>query len=66
MGDWSVESWQEPSDFALFQLIGSLQGSAVAMERNNTTGADKAPRTAVGIDSEGRLMLLVADGCQKW
>jgi hypothetical protein len=41
-------------------------GSAVAMERNNTTGADKAPRTAVGIDSEGRLMLLVADGCEKW
>jgi exopolysaccharide biosynthesis protein len=41
-------------------------GSAVAMERNNTTGADKAPRTAVGVDSEGRLMLLVADGCQKW
>jgi exopolysaccharide biosynthesis protein len=41
-------------------------GSAVAMDRNNTTGSDKAPRTAVGIDSEGRLMLLVADGCQKW
>jgi hypothetical protein len=41
-------------------------GSAVAMERNNTTGADKAPRTAVGIESEGRLMLLVADGCEKW
>jgi hypothetical protein len=41
-------------------------GAAVAMERNNTTGADKAPRTAVGIDSEGRLMLLVADGCEKW
>jgi exopolysaccharide biosynthesis protein len=41
-------------------------GSSVATERNNTTGANKAPRTAVGIDSEGRLMLLVADGCQKW
>lgn len=41
-------------------------GSAVSMERNNTTGADKAPRTSVGIDFEGRLMLLVADGCQKW
>jgi exopolysaccharide biosynthesis protein len=41
-------------------------GSDVAMGRNNTTGADKAPRTAVGIDSEGRLMLLVADGCEKW
>jgi hypothetical protein len=41
-------------------------GSAVAMERNNTTGVDKAPRTAIGIDAEGRLMLLVADGCEKW
>jgi hypothetical protein len=41
-------------------------GSDVSMERNNTTGADKAPRSAVGIDSQGRLMLLVADGCEKW
>jgi exopolysaccharide biosynthesis protein len=41
-------------------------GSDVSMERNNTTGADKAPRSAVAVDSEGRLMLLVADGCQKW
>jgi exopolysaccharide biosynthesis protein len=41
-------------------------GEDVAMGRNNTTGAVKAPRTAVGIDSEGRLMLLVADGCEKW
>jgi exopolysaccharide biosynthesis protein len=41
-------------------------GKSVATERNNTTGASQAPRTAVGVDAVGRLMLLVADGCQNW
>lgn len=41
-------------------------GIAVADQFNNTTGADKAPRTAIGVDGEGKLMLLVVDGCQRW
>jgi exopolysaccharide biosynthesis protein len=31
----------------------------------NRTGAKRAPRTAVGVDHEGRLLLVVADGCQR-
>lgn len=34
--------------------------------RNNTSGTHRAPRTAIGVDREGRLLLLVVDGCEKW
>ncbi len=30
------------------------------------TGATRAPRTAVGLDKDSNLMLLVVDGCQNW
>ena len=40
------------------------KGQSVAF--NNTTGALRAPRTAVGIDTLGRLMILVVDGCEWW
>ena len=33
---------------------------------NNPTGALRAPRTAMGITREGRLILFVADGCERW
>lgn len=32
----------------------------------NPTGAIRAPRTAVGLDKDSNLMLLVVDGCQHW
>jgi Phosphodiester glycosidase len=34
--------------------------------RNNTTGAQRAPRTSIGIDNQGRLVILVIDGCELW
>ena len=30
------------------------------------TGAFRAPRTAIGLDKDSNLMLLVVDGCQRW
>ena len=41
-------------------------GKAVASLFNNTTGADQAPRTAVGLTATGVLVIVVADGCQFW
>ena len=40
--------------------------SNVALYRNNTTGAKRASRSAVGITSNGTLLLLVTDGCEHW
>lgn len=33
---------------------------------SDPTGAIRAPRTAVGLDKDSNLMLLVVDGCQHW
>jgi hypothetical protein len=43
-----------------------FDGTNVARDRNNTTGAEKSARTAIGVDFDGKLMLLVSDGCEKW
>ena len=42
------------------------QGQNVAPYRNNTTGATRSARTAIGVDANGRLIIVVADGCEKW
>jgi Phosphodiester glycosidase len=34
--------------------------------RNNTTGAERAPRTSIGVDHRGRLVILVTNGCELW
>jgi Phosphodiester glycosidase len=41
-------------------------GKMVANNSVNPTGAIRAPRTAIGLDCDGNLMLLVVDGCEKW
>jgi exopolysaccharide biosynthesis protein len=33
---------------------------------DNPTGADRAPRSAIGIDSHGKVLWLIVDGCQFW
>lgn len=33
---------------------------------NDTTGALRAPRTAIGLDRQGRLFILIVDGCEFW
>ena len=41
------------------------EGASVA-RMNNTPGVRRAPRTAAGVDAEGRLLLVVVDGCEWW
>jgi hypothetical protein len=41
-------------------------GKNLADDSRNPTGADRAPRTAIGLDRDSNLMLLVVDGCEKW
>lgn len=40
--------------------------SNIALYRNNTTGAMRASRSAIGITADGILLLLVTDGCEHW
>lgn len=43
-----------------------FQGQNVASVVNDTTGANRAARTAIGVDRMGKLIIVVADGCEKW
>lgn len=36
------------------------------MNSTDTTGAILSARTAIGVDWQGRLLLMVVDGCEKW
>lgn len=36
------------------------------VNHTDTTGAVKSARTAIGVDWQGRLVLIVVDGCEKW
>lgn len=47
-------------------LVQNGVNVANATGRNNTTGAERAPRTSIGIDNQGRLVILVTDGCELW
>jgi hypothetical protein len=38
----------------------------VASNAQNPTGADRAPRTAFGLDRESNMLLAVVDGCELW
>jgi hypothetical protein len=34
--------------------------------RQSTEGPERSARTAIGVDQSGRLIVVVADGCEKW
>jgi hypothetical protein len=40
--------------------------NGTAQVGNDTTGAVRAPRTAIGVDGHGRLLWFVVDGCEVW
>lgn len=65
----SMDSAEQWTDLGVTQFVTGFDwlvynGTAVAA--NNTTGAEEAPRTAIGVNDRGILMLLVADGCEHW
>jgi exopolysaccharide biosynthesis protein len=41
-------------------------GRNIAAYGNNTTGADRAARSALGVTKDGTLLLVVSDGCEHW
>jgi Phosphodiester glycosidase len=67
----SIENAEQAAALGLQQFVTGFDwlvydGKAVANQFNNTTGAEAAPRTAIGVNQEGKLMLLVVDGCELW
>ena len=67
----AVDSIQKAQELGVQHYVTGFDwlvenGQNVAKLYNNTTGGEKAPRTAIGIDFEGRLLQMVADGCEHW
>lgn len=68
-GDWvlgTVSNASEAAQLGLTQLVTGFNwlvydGQAVVA----SAGGEQAPRTAVGVDGQGRLVLLEVDGCEK-
>ena len=67
-GSWilgNVQSQQEINELEVIQLVTGFtwlvhQGNNVVME----PGGKRAPRTTVGLDSKGRLVIFEVDGCE--
>jgi Phosphodiester glycosidase len=75
--NWVLGSLAAASDNSDIARLGIVQfvtgfdwlvqdGVNVAIGRNNTTGAERVPRTSIGVDNQGRLVILVTDGCELW
>jgi hypothetical protein len=68
----SIDNTTQATTLGLQQFVTGFDwlvydGMAVSTaEFNNTTGAEEAPRTAIGVNNKGQLMLLVTDGCELW
>lgn len=72
---WVVGSLRNKSEAQSLKLIDFVTGfgwlvyngkNVVSPSDGTAKGLVRAPRTAVGIDSVGRLLVVVADGCEKW
>ena len=69
-----LQDKQHAIDLAVTDFVTGLGGwlvfdarNVVAVEpQSSGTTDERAPRTAIGVDDEGRLLLLVADGAEHW
>lgn len=71
---WVIGALRNESEAQSLRLVDFVTGfgwlvyngkNVVSPSNSATKGLIRAPRTAVGIDSVGRLLVVVADGCEK-
>ena len=67
----SLSIWDFVTGFGWLVYNGKTRVTSRNSNNNDVnqldpTGAIRAPRTAVGLDKDSNLMLLVVDGCQNW
>lgn len=65
-GHWLMGNYDPAS--SKLDVPEALSGFQWLVKNGSTTptaGGEVAPRTAIGVDAEGRLVLLVVDGCEK-
>jgi exopolysaccharide biosynthesis protein len=67
--EWIMGTFSQVQDLSLWNFVTGFgwlvyEGLSIANNNVNPTGADRAARTAVGVDSKGFLFIVVADGCE--
>jgi len=65
----TIDTVQQAQDLGIQHYVTGFDwlveyGENVVVDNN--TGGKEAPRTAIGVDHQGRLLLMVADGCEHW
>lgn len=60
MQEWNVQQFVTGFDWLVYDDYN------IAAYRNNTTGAARAARSALGVKRDGTLLLVVSDGCEHW
>jgi hypothetical protein len=67
----TVDSVAHAQELGLEQFVTGFDwlvydGQNVANSNSTTELSEQAPRTAIGLTTRGHLLLLVADGCERW
>jgi Phosphodiester glycosidase len=67
----TVDSVAHAHELGLEQFVTGFDwlvydGRNVASNTSTTKLSEQAPRTAIGLTAQGHLLLLVADGCERW
>ena len=68
-GQWFLGNLKSPGDASKLGITNLVSGfNWIVYNSTSTVGAkggEQAPRTAIGVDRQGRLMMLEVDGCEK-
>jgi hypothetical protein len=68
---WVIGSFAQVRHLDLWNFVTGFNwlvydGRIVANNSHNPTGAYQAARTAIGVDWNSTLLLMVSDGCERW
>jgi hypothetical protein len=66
LGSFAQVRHLDPWDFVTGFNWLVYDGTMVANNSQNPTGAYQAARTAIGVDWNSTLLLIVSDGCERW
>jgi Phosphodiester glycosidase len=66
----TLKDASEVEDLKIQNFLGGFNwlvyNGSIAVQDSNPTGAERSPRTMIGVTLDGRLIVAVVDGCEKW
>lgn len=66
----TLKDASEVDDLRIQNFLGGFNwlvyNGGTVVQDSNATGAERSPRTMIGVTLDGRLIVAVVDGCEKW